>query len=57
MAIVSRHECGQPKSDTAKACPHCGARRPYTLWKQNLLALILIPVFILIAFVILGWLA
>jgi hypothetical protein len=37
MALVKCHECGQSKSDTAKACPHCGVKT-YFLWKQNLIA-------------------
>jgi len=27
MAMVKCKECGKEISDTAKACPHCGAKR------------------------------
>lgn len=30
MAIISCHECKKDISDTAKACPHCGATVPRT---------------------------
>jgi hypothetical protein len=25
MALSNCHQCGQPVSDQAKSCPHCGA--------------------------------
>jgi len=32
MAMTSCKECGKDMSDTAKACPHCGARISKTKW-------------------------
>ena len=55
MALIDCHECGNPKSDQAKRCPHCGARKPYVRWKQNLLATVLIGAVLLVAFGS-GWL-
>ena len=34
MPLIDCYECGQPKSDTAKTCPHCGAKKP-SAWEQN----------------------
>jgi uncharacterized paraquat-inducible protein A len=54
MALVECHECGQSKSDTAKVCPHCGVKT-YFLWKQNLLAVMVIVVAVVIMLLALGY--
>ena len=55
MALIECHECGEPISDEAKRCPHCGAKKPYVRWKQNLLAIVLIAAFLIVA-IGFGWL-
>ena len=49
MALIDCHECGQPKSDTARTCPHCGVKPANWHRNQNLIA-----VGILIAIVVLA---
>jgi uncharacterized paraquat-inducible protein A len=56
MALVECHECGQSKSDTAKVCPHCGVKT-YFLWKQNLLAVMVIVVAVVIMLLALGYIS
>jgi uncharacterized paraquat-inducible protein A len=53
MALVECHECGQPKSDTAKVCPHCGVKT-YFLWKQNSLAVAVIAAVVTVGFILLS---
>jgi RNA polymerase subunit RPABC4/transcription elongation factor Spt4 len=52
MALIDCHECRTPISSTAKACPHCGAKKPYVLWQQNLLAIALVITVALLAYYI-----
>ena len=50
MALIKCPECGSFKSDSARRCPHCGAKKPYTPWKQNLIAVFLIATVALIVY-------
>jgi RNA polymerase subunit RPABC4/transcription elongation factor Spt4 len=56
MALINCHECETPISNTAKACPHCGAKKPKVRWRENLLAVVII-VFVLIWAIEWGWLS
>lgn len=42
MALIECHECKREISDAAKACPHCGAKKPKS--RALLYAIIGIPV-------------
>jgi RNA polymerase subunit RPABC4/transcription elongation factor Spt4 len=50
MALINCHECGTPISNTAKACPHCGAKKPKVRWRENLIAVVIIAVFFIVLF-------
>lgn len=52
MALKKCKECGKEISDSAKACPHCGAKSTATKIQELGCAMTLLPIFIVLLLLI-----